>query len=74
MVHMKIDIFKLVYETWGLAYGMVSFKELAMKSMLMKMFSLHGIQWRLIVHSNHGMTWIGLWGEDRKEMASKDQA
>jgi hypothetical protein len=37
---------------------MVSFKELAMKSMLMKMFSLHGIQCMLVVDSNHGMTWI----------------
>ena len=52
----ETSIFELVYETWGLAYGMVSFKELSMKSMLMKMVSLHGIQCMLIVDSNHGMT------------------
>lgn len=62
MVHKKASIFELVHETWGLAYGIVSFKELAMKSMLLKMFSLYGIQCMLIVNSNHGMTWIGLWG------------
>jgi hypothetical protein len=39
---------------------MVSFKELAMKSMLMKMVSFHIIQSMLIVDSNHGVTWIGL--------------